>query len=102
MSSGTSRFSRKSTTPGHEFTTARVRRDHILIAKEKDWIKQTGSCPRCEGPLDKLMPEAMGTLPRLAMEQRGVPFLLACWPCNVCFDAPLTPHRLDNVIKKDI
>ena len=99
--SETKRFSRKGSTPGHEFTTARVRRDPALIAKEKAWIKQEGTCPRCTGPLDKLIPEEMGVLAKLAMEQRGVPYLLACWPCNVCFDAPLTPHNLDNVIKKD-
>ena len=96
------RFSRKGSTSGHEFTTARVRRDHTLIAKEKEWITQMGTCPRCQGPLDQLTPKAMDILARLAMEQRGVPFLLACWPCNVCYDAPLTPHKLDNVIKKDI
>ena len=96
------RFSLKGSTSGHEFTTARVRRDRSLIEKEKEWIKQMGTCPRCQGPLDQLTSDAMGTLARLAMEQRGVDFLLACWPCNVCFDAPLTPHKLDNVIKKDI
>jgi len=100
--SETKRYTRKGTTPGHEFTTSRVRRDSGLIAKEKAWIKQEGTCPRCKGPLDKLVPEAMSTLMRLAMEQRGVPSLLTCWPCNVCFDAPLTPHSLDNVIKKDM
>jgi uncharacterized protein with PIN domain len=96
------RWLKKGTTSGSEFTSARVRRDRTLIAKEKEWIKQMGTCPRCQGPLDKLTPKEMDILARLAMEQRDVPFLLACWPCNVCYDAPLTSHKLDNIIKKDI